>query len=349
MEELRNLETEFSQIAQRLEALEFRPARFFAGGHAQTLLGYFYLRRFRLRSLARRDEARLFRVAPEVQMLARCRWQAGDRRKFPTLVLVHGLEGSSESVYMLGTAAKAFAAGYNVVRLNLRTCGGTENLTKTLYHSGMSEDLRHVLHELVEHDGLKQIFLAGFSLGGNMSLKLTGEYGEDAPAELRGVCAISPAIDLAVCAAAIAERRNALYNQRFVSSLKKKIRRIAKLYPDIYSAENISQVRTVYDFDTHFTAVHGGFRDVADYYARASSLLLIEKIRVPTLLIHAQDDPFVPFESFTNPTIAANPFVTLLAPKNGGHVGFIADSRQTDGDVFWAENRLIEFFQSIII
>jgi len=329
------------EIARALNARPFRPHPLFRSGHAQTILAYTWPRRFRLRSL-RADEGRLFEVEPGVRLLVHCRWQTGGRHEHPTLLLVHGLEGSSSSVYVLSAGAKAFEAGFNVLRLNIRTCGGTEHLTPTLYNSSLSGDLRAVIDELISRDRLKSIFLGGFSLGGNMSLKLAGELSANAPEELRGVCAISPSIDLAACAGAIGRRSNWLYSRRFINSLKRRMRHVQKLYPERYDLGGIALVRTIRDFDARYTAVHGGFRDVDDYYARASSLPLVSRIRVPTLIIQAQDDPFIPFDSFRDPSLAANPHVILLAPQHGGHVGFIADATEGE-DRFWAENRLVEF------
>lgn len=334
------------EIASLLDSKPFRPLRLFQGKNAQTLAGYVFPRRFGLRRFFRFDETRLFAVEANVKLLAHCRWQTNDlpnRQSFPTLILVHGLEGSSDSVYLLGAAAKAFKAGFNVVRLNLRTCGGTEHLTNTLYHSGLSIDLQSVINEFIEREKLKNIFLAGFSLGGNMSLKLAGEWGANAPKELRGVCAVSPSIDLAKCALSIEQPSNRLYNQRFISSLKKRMRRIQKLNPESYDVKGIELIRTIREFDSRVTAPYGGFRDVADYYARSSALPLIKNISVPTLIIQAQDDPFIPFDSFLDPSLAANPFVVLLAPKHGGHVGFLAPRTTNGEDCFWAENRLVEF------
>jgi len=334
------------EIARALRAQPFCPHPLFRTRHAQTLMGYAWPRRFRLRSL-RADEARLFAVEPDVRLLVHCRWQERERREHPTLLLVHGLEGSSSSVYMLNAAAKAFRAGFNVLRLNIRTCGGTEHLTPTLYNSSLSQDLRAVIDELISRDRLKAIFLGGFSLGGNMSLKLAGEWGADAPEELRGVCAISPSIELAACADAIERRANWLYNRRFISSLKRRLRHVQQLYPERYDLDGIALIRTIRDFDARYTARHGGFKDVDDYYTRASSLPLIARVRVPTLIIHAQDDPFVPFDSFRHPSLTANPFVILLAPEHGGHVGFIASDASDHEDRFWAENRMIEFCRLI--
>jgi len=328
------------EIARTLKAKPFYPHRLFRNSHAQTVMGYAWPRRFRLRDL-RGDQARLFEVAPGVQVMVHCRWQNnGDPRAHPTLVLVHGLEGSSTSVYMLSTAHKAYHAGFNVLRLNLRSCGGTEHLAPTLYNSSMSPDLRAVLDELISRDGLRHLYLAGFSLGGNMSLKMAGESA--APPELRGVCAISPSIDLSACATAIERRANWAYQKNFIIGLKRKMRDAQRLYPERYDAAPLKLVRTLRDFDSHFTAVHGGFRDVDDYYARASSLPLIKNIHVPTLIVHAQDDPFVPFDSFRHPSLSDNPYVVLLAPPQGGHVGFVGEPA-TGEDRFWSENRIVEF------
>ncbi|MCA1592459.1 MAG: alpha/beta fold hydrolase [Acidobacteria bacterium] len=341
----RETETELGGIARVLESKPFRPHPLFRNSHAQTLIAYKWPRRRRLREESRVYEPRLFEVEPNVRLLAHCRWQDA-RHTRPTVVLVHGLEGSTASVYMMGTAQKAFQAGFNVVSLNMRNCGGTEHLAHTLYHSGMSGDVHAVVGELVERDGLASVFVAGFSMGGNIVLKFAGEFGPDAPRQLQGVCAVSPSLDLSACADAIERRTNRLYQRAFVHSLRQRIRGKQKLHPDIYDTSRLHTVRTVRDFDNLYTAVHGGFKDAADYYERVSALRFIPRISVPTLIIHAQDDPIIPFSSFRDPAIAANPHVVLLASRHGGHVGFVADS--SDGeDRFWAENRIVEFFRLI--
>lgn len=333
------------EIASALRAKPFRPHPLFRSGHAQTLMAFAWPRRRRLRAL-QTDEERLFEVETGVRVLVHCRWHA-ERRAHPTLLLVHGLEGSSESIYMLSTALKAHRAGFNVLRLNIRTCGGTLHLTKTLYNSGMSQDLRALIREVVERDKLTKIFLGGFSLGGNMSLKLAGEYGANFPRELKGVAVVSPSVELAASATRIEQRSNWIYQRRFIRSLKRRMREAATLYPERYDASELRRVRTLREFDERYTAPHGGFSDANDYYARSSSLPLLSRIRVPTVIIHAQDDPFIPYDSLRHPTVNANPSIILLAPAHGGHVGFVGDDQTNGEDRFWAENRLIEFCRRI--
>ncbi|HYN86438.1 MAG TPA: alpha/beta fold hydrolase [Pyrinomonadaceae bacterium] len=330
-------------IAARLQSKPFTPHPLWRGAHAQTIRAAVrWPRRIRMLREYLDAERRLFEVEPGVRLLAHCRWQPR-REESPTLLLVHGLEGSATAVYMLGTARTAFRAGFNFVRLNVRNCGGTEHLTPTLYHSGMSDDLRRVIHELVERDGLKSLFLAGFSMGGNLALKLTGELGEEAPEELKGVAAVSPSLDLAACAEAIERRENRLYQWSFVRSLRRHVKRKNRLFPDIYDARDVRRVRTIREYDELYTARHGGFRDAADYYERCSALKFIGRIGVPTLIIHAQDDPFVPFGSFRHPDVASNPNILLLAPERGGHVAFLAGERGEER--YWAENRVVDFFR----
>jgi predicted alpha/beta-fold hydrolase len=244
---------------------------------------------------------------------------------------------------MLGTAEKAFVSGFNVIRLNQRNCGGTEKLTPTLYHSGLSGDIEAVLLELIKNDGLPEIFAAGFSMGGNLVLKMAGESGDAVPRELRAIVAIAPALDLAACADALAQPRNFLYNRHFVKSLKKHMRYKSSLYPDLFPLQfsTFRRIRTVRDFDDLVTARFCGFRDAADYYKRSSASNLLSAIRRPTLILTAQDDPFVPFGPFQDSAIQENPHITLIAPPHGGHCAFI--SEEAGADRFWAEARIVEF------
>ena len=315
----------------------FHPHRAFKGGHAQTLAGYAWPRRYRLKS--HNDKERLFQVAPNTRVLAHCRWHS-EPREHPTLIVWHGIEGSSDSVYMLETAQKAFDAGFNVVRMNLRNCGNTDHLTDAIYHGGLTEDLKAVVDELIKHDGLKKLFLVGFSLGGNMVLKLAGEYSDSAPGEVVAAVAVSPSVDLNASANEICLRSNWIYHQDFVKRLKRRVKIKAKLYPHIYDTSQLHLVRSLREFDDRYTAGAHGYLNADDYYFKASALRVIDRIRLPTLIIHAQDDPFIPFKPLRDPLVTGNPNILLLAPEHGGHVAFISRNRE---DRFWAENRAVEF------
>jgi uncharacterized protein len=334
-----------SEAEQIFARKPFVPHPLFRGGHAQTLASFAWPRRFRFR--AARDQERLFEVTPDTQVLAHCRWQ-DQRQQHPTAVLWHGIEGSTDSLYMIAVAQKAFRAGFNVVRMNLRSCGGTEHLTSSIYHGGLTKDLGVVVRELIERDGLSRLFLIGFSLGGNMVLKLAGEYGEHPPKEIEAICAISPSVDLDASGNAICQRSNWIYHRDFVRRLKKRIKLKGKLYPDIYDIRDLHLVRTIIEFDDRFTSLVHGFANAADYYYKASALRVMNKITVPTLIIHAQDDPFIPFAPLVDPAVGANPHILLIAPARGGHVAFVA-ARPSHGDPdrFWAENRLVEFCELV--
>lgn len=335
------------RVARVFESNPFKPHRLFKNGHAQTLAAYAWPRGFRFYS--ERDEERFFSVAPDVKVLAHCRWQV-NAHQHPTIVAWHGIEGSTASNYMLATAEKGFQAGFNIVRVNIRNCGGTEHLTPTLYHGGLSEDLGAVVKELIEVDGLTNLFLVGFSLGGNLVLKLAGEYADTPPKEILGVCAVSPSVDLTASAELITKRSNWIYQQDFVRRLKKRIRMKSNLYPGLYDISSLRDVRTLKNFDDRFTASTHGFANAADYYYRSSALRVSGRIRIATLIIHGQDDPFIPFTPLRDPAIAGNPYILVLAPEQGGHVAFISHKPQAsatssvhDFDRFWAENRVIEF------
>jgi predicted alpha/beta-fold hydrolase len=317
----------------------FQPPKLLRNGHSMTIFAALYTRRFALPPA----EQRVFQTEPDTTIVTLCHWQP-DRLSRRTLVLVHGLEGSADRHYMLGAAEKAWRAGLNVVRMNVRNCGGTEHLTPTLYHSGWTADLRALLFELIEQDRLPDICLLGFSMGGNQSLKLAGELSDAAPPQLKGVCAVSPPIDLELCLLAIREPRNFIYDRRFLQSLKARMQVKHQLYPGIVDLDKLARARKLWDFDEVVTAPHFGFRDARDYYAQASSGPYLPQIKVPTLIIHAQDDPFIPFTPFA--ALPPHEFVALLAPQHGGHVGFW-QPRQNGSGNYWAEETAVEFCSAL--
>lgn len=308
-------------------------------GHAATIFAWARRRRF---DDLPAPEERLFRVAEDVRLLAKCHWHA-DRASRPTLLLLHGLEGSADAHYMLGTADKAYREGFNVVRLNQRNCGGTDHLSVGVYHSGLTGDPAAVIRELGERDGLRSIAVAGYSLGGNLALKLAGEYDGAGPAALRAVVVVSPTLDLAACVQRLERPSNWIYQQNFLVPLKRRIRRKARLYPGVYSTARLAGVRSVRQFDDVYTAPMSGFRDAADYYDRASSLRVAHRIGVPTLVITAHDDPFVPVGPFRDPAVTGNPHIQVVLTPWGGHCGFVGRAAHGDGDGYWAERTAVRF------
>ena len=286
-------------------------------------------------------ESRIVKVARDAMVKLDCHWQR-ERAAAPTLVLVHGLEGSSQSHYVLGTAEKAWRAGMSVVRMNVRNCGDTERLCATLYHSGLSGDVGAVAEWLAQEEGVKEIHLAGFSMGGNQVLKLAGEWGAAAPPEVASFATVCPALELGRCADALERPENRLYQWNFLRGLKARLRRKARLFPHLFRTEVLRGVRTLRQFDDAVTGPYCGFGNAEGYYRTASALQFVARIARPTLVIAAQDDPFIPFESFTDAALRNNSNITLLTPQHGGHCGFVG-RRVAGEDRYWAENRVMEF------
>jgi predicted alpha/beta-fold hydrolase len=284
---------------------------------------------------------RCFDPAPHTRVLAHCHWQDEPRER-PTLIALHGLNGSSQAHYMRGMAAKAFAGGMNVVRLNQRNCGNTEHLSRSLFHSGLTEDVRYVIEELTQLDRLRSISVAGYSLGGNLALKMAGEYGNEPPSSLVSVAAVSPILEISQCVHALENRQNILYQWNFVRDLKRRMRRKEEFNPGLFDLERLDRIRTVREFDDVYTAPHFGFAGAEDYYHKASAMRIVDRIRIPTLIITAEDDPFVPAAPFREPTITGNPAITLHLCRHGGHCGFIGEPTAGD-DGYWAEAQIIDF------
>jgi uncharacterized protein len=316
----------------------FRPRRWLRGGHVQTLAAFFLPRRINLPAA----EHRLIEVEPGVPVLCHCHWQE-DRRAL-TLIVVHGLEGSSESQYMLGIARNGLAAGMNVVRMNQRNCGGMDHCAPTLYNSGRSGDVAAVARNLVERDGVPGFVLIGFSMGGNLVLKLAGEWGGDGPVEFRGVAAVCPAINLAAGADALHEPANRIYEYYFLLQLFQRYRRKLKLFPASYDGSRLRGIKTLREFDDRITAYYCGFTGADDYYARAAAANVIDRIARSALVIHASDDPFVRILPETRQALLSNRNIHYVEIEDGGHCAFVGER---DGDSAydgrWAEREVVEF------
>jgi predicted alpha/beta-fold hydrolase len=278
------------------------------------------------------------------KILAEVSWQPGPKDDAPALVLLHGLEGSARSPHLLGISKKAYEAGFHAIRLNMRNCGGTEHLTPTLYCAALSEDVLVTIQYLQSEFGIYRCYGTGISLGGNVLLKFAGELGEEAARWMSGLAVVSSPIDLALGAQTIGSRKNWLYERYFVSQLVSRLERKAVLYPDIADLRRARRARSIWEFDDLVTGPHFGYGSAENYYRQASSGPLLGRIRIPTLLIQAMDDPLIPFESYRNPEIRQNPFLRLLATREGGHAGFLAARPSgTDRDPHWAECRVIQF------
>ena len=276
------------------------------------------------------------------RVLCHCHWQPEElRREALTVVIVHGLEGSSNSQYVLGNTARALSAGFNVVRMNMRSCGGTDELSPTIYHSGRSEDVAAVVRTLVEHRGIDSIALLGYSMGANLVLKYAGEIAANPPAAIKAVVGISPLMDLAASSSALHEVQNRIYEWHFLRSMLARVRRKAALFPKIYTTENLDKIRTMRLFDEHIVARYGGFSGADDYYYSVASSQYARQFNLPTLIVHSVDDPFIRMLPSTRAALVANPGVTYIETTHGGHCAFLAATNGDDGR--WAETTLLRF------
>ena len=319
---------------------EFRARRFLGGGHVQTIASFLLPRRITVP----KSEEQLIEVEPGIHVLCHCHWQA-DRRSSLTVIVVHGLEGSTESHYMLGIAEKGLAAGMNVVRMNQRTCGGTDHLAPTLYHSGRSGDVMAVANAFIDRDGISRFALCGFSMGGNIVLKTAGEWGTNGPPEFCAVAAVCPAMDLAASADALHHPVNRLYEQYFLWKLKARMRNKAQCFPGQYDLSRLRGLKSLRDFDDKVTAFYCGFSGAVDYYARAAAANVVDKIAASTYILYARNDPFIRVTPETRRKVERNPNITFVETEDGGHCSFLGERNGYDGH--FAEREIVDFFMSV--
>ena len=326
----------------------FVPPRFLRSGHLQTIVGNLLPRTHSLPE----PESRLIEVEPATShgasfVLCHCHWQPAEvRSQRLTVIIVHGLEGSSSSRYVLGNSARALAAGCNVVRMNMRSCGAGEEFSPSINHAGRSEDVALVMAELARTYLIHSFALVGYSMGGNLILKLAGERGTAAPPYLKAVVGVSPLMDLAASSVALHEPHNRLYAGRFLSELLRHFRHKIELYPGLYTADGLDKIRTVRQFDERVVARYGGFTGADDYYYRVASSNWAQDIDVPTLILHALDDPFIRMTPETRAKLGANPRVMLVETRHGGHCAFLSLEPGDAG--FWAERTLLDFLHATV-
>jgi uncharacterized protein len=337
----------------------FKPHRLLRGGHVQTIASFLLPRRIHLPA----PEERMIEVAPGIKVRCLCYWRYAEnevakkeiahgpnaRQSAMTLIVVHGLEGSGDSQYMLGVARDGLATGMNVVLMNQRNCGGMDHLAPTLYNSSLSGDVAAVARYLIDRDGISRFALIGFSMGGNLVLKLAGEWGSAGPAQFRAVAAVCPSMDLAASADALHDPGNRIYEYYFLMQLFRRFRRKQKLFPTDFDVSRLRGIKTLRDFDDRITAHYCGFAGADDYYARAAAANVVDRIAVPALVVHAANDPFIRLEPATRQKILANPNITFIETEDGGHCAFLGERNgdpQDDGR--WAEREVVEFVKSLL-
>lgn len=312
----------------------FRPAWWLPGPHLQTLGGKL------LRSSSARPWRRRRIDTPDGDFLdLDLAGPTGERRG--TVLLLHGLEGCSTSGYMLESARLLVERGFRAVALNFRSRGGEPNRLARSYHSGATGDPRHVLELLRREAPGCPLGALGFSLGGNVLLKLLGELEGDGPRLLDAAAAVSVPYDLATAAERMERGLGRLYGAAFLRSLKRALREKVRVRGHDLDLGALDRIRTLREFDDGFTAPLHGFRDASHYYERCSSAAFLEQIRVPTFLLHAEDDPFLPGAAVPVSGLEANPALDVRITPRGGHLGWIA-GRNPLRPILWAERRAVE-------
>lgn len=319
-----------------IQDLDYQPPTFLFNGHLQTIIPS------KLR-IVRKVMYERTKIKTEDQDFLLLDWSRQGSDKL--VIISHGLEGNSQRPYIRGMVRAFNRAGYDALAWNFRGCGGEINSTLRFYHSGATYDLDLLLHHVTKNHHYQQIVLAGFSLGGNLTLKYLGEKGDHLmPAVKRGIVFSVP-LDLSSCAQKISSSGNFIYNWRFLSHLKEKIRQKAKLMPDLLTTKHLGRIKTLKDFDDFYTAPLHGYKDAEDYYAQCSSLFFLDTIRIPTLIINAINDPFLSAKCFFDDHTLPSDMIYFAAPLAGGHCGFMQKNVKKDENL-WSENMAVAFCES---
>lgn len=322
----------------------FKEAWWCRGAHAQTLFGAL----FRAKPRINLDRKRL--ELPDGDFLdldfLRASPQNG-RRDVPLVIILHGLEGSSRAPYVQALLGSIYAAGWDSVAINMRTCSGVPNRLKQTYHSGKTEDLEWVVNDFIEKEKCGKIYLVGYSIGGNILLKWLGERGGAIPRGVQKAVAISVPYDLTVSVQLMDRGFNRrIYTHALLASLKAKIRMKEKQFPAAIRYDLAKRSATFKEFDGRVTAPLNGFRDEVDYWIKTSCKHFLESIAVPTLLIHAEDDPFFPGKLLPADVIRRSKYLKSLIVPHGGHLGFVA-GRWPWKQELWIERKIMDFFDEL--
>ncbi|GAC1334756.1 MAG: alpha/beta fold hydrolase [Isosphaeraceae bacterium] len=304
------------------------------GGHAQTIGGrYLPARPVRLESVEHFIE-----IGDEESLSVFESTPVGWRVERPAALLLHGLAGCARSPYVERIAERLVKKGVRAVRVNMRGAGSGFGRAKGFYHAGRTEDVAKVLEWLNLRCPGSPIAVIGFSLGANLALRLSGEATRSRPSHsLDCVVAANPPIDLRASCLYLRRAAGRPYDRHFIGMLRKDVTRLHSLFPDLGQLD-WTKIRSVYDFDDAYTAPRNGFENAEDYYARCSSAPIIRDIELPGLVVHAEDDPFIPVKAFH--TTVFPPNLTLELLPTGGHLGYIS-RRPVDSDRRWLDARIV--------
>lgn len=338
-----NLPQRISSQKERLET-RFVPHPLLMNKHLMTIVPGFIPRSFS--RFRRTGTPRWFELNDQNKLLGYSHFHKNKNKT--AVVILHGLEGSSESPHVLGIANKLCASELNVLRLNMRNCGGTLAHSRSLYNAGMWEDLRFVMQSLQKQNGFDDFILVGYSLGGNLILNTAAHHKETFGYSIRGVCTVSPSIDLAEAVKTIELPCNHIYQNWFLRSMKARLIAKSRHFPEIYDASPLKSITTIREFDDRFTAPDGGYGTAERYYREASAINRLKEIRTQVFMLAAEDDPFVPIATFHKIKLSC-PEIELIITEHGGHGGFFQKHRETEPfyDHFWAENRVVDFIRHI--
>lgn len=312
---------------------KYKAPAWIGGKHAQTIIPSLFRKVTGVEYLRER-------ISTEDSDFLDIDWSRVDSKKL--IILSHGLEGCSTASYVLGMVKEFNARGWDALAWNFRSCGGELNHSVRLYHGGSIEDLKAVIDHALSTKLYKQICLIGFSLGGNIILKYLAEYKMDLPRQIKRACVFSVPCDLYACARNLSCGINRIYLNRFLVTLKEKIARKAAKNPGLYASINVDAIQDFIDFDNHITAPMSGFKDAIHYYLECSSKYSIPKIEMPTLIVNAQNDPFLHPVCFPIEECNKSEHVFFENPYDGGHIGFIKDKII---GTYWSEERAIAFLE----
>lgn len=255
------------------------------------------------------------------------------------IIITHGLEGDSHRHYVLGMASLFSQNGYDALGWNCRSCSGEMNRLPRFYHHGDAGDLRYVIQHAIDQYAYEEIVLAGFSMGGSLSLRAVGEFPDRVPVAVKKVIGFSVPCDLLSSVKMLSEGFNTVYGSRFLRKLGIKIREKEKIFPELISSAGYEKIKHFVDFDNRYTAPLHGFTDAYDFYTKASVKPLLPNIKVPSLLVQAKNDSFLSAACYCEEEAENNPYLFLEMPEQGGHCGFM----QRGSPYSWAELRALAF------